>query len=127
MGVLPVRSGWAKDLACMVCALLFLVMADVSSCVSLMQAAPKRRQPDEYDQEYDLGRVKKVRNKAAETGADDENGDHVRGRVGSRVFDAAWQAKQRGQGGGSSNHVQLRGNKLKRQQREEQQRRPLPM
>ncbi|GAB4815062.1 hypothetical protein N2152v2_002108 [Parachlorella kessleri] len=93
----------------------------------LQRAAPKRRQPDEYDQEYDLGRVKKVRTKAAaETDADYENGNVVAGRVGSRVFDAAWQAKQKGQGGASSNPVQLRGNKLKRQLRDKQQRRQWP-
>lgn len=80
----------------------------------LHQAAPKRKRPDEYDMEYDQGRVKKVRSKAA-------GGEGGGAQLDATAFDSTWQERQRG-GGRDTNPVQLRGKKKRRQQEQQQQR-----
>jgi hypothetical protein len=52
-------------------------------------AGQRRRKADDYDAEYDVGKVKKVRTKASG------------GSVEARDFDAAYQTKQRAGSGGS--------------------------
>lgn len=74
----------------------------------VLQAAPRRKQIDDYDMEYDTGRVKKNRNHGT---------DGRTGHLDGATFDAAWQNKRRGRGERQGlNPVQLSGNTLKRQQ-----------
>ncbi len=68
-----------------------------------LQELPKRRRQDDYDLEYDRGKVKKVRSKPATgDGGEDGGADGV-------DFDAAWSRKQR-----EGVVTELRGNRKRR-------------
>lgn len=69
----------------------------------LRRDVPKRRKVDEYDAEYDSGKVKKVRDKS-----------RPNGRVDSRAFDAAGQTGRKAE---ALREVQFRGKKKQRQLR----------
>ncbi|KAL4424055.1 hypothetical protein ABPG75_001356 [Micractinium tetrahymenae] len=75
------------------------------------QELPKRRRQDDYDLEYDRGKVKKVRSKPAAGEGDGEGGAD---------FDAAWSRKQR-----EGVVTELRGNRKRRSAdfKQQQQRR----
>lgn len=72
------------------------------------RAAPARRRVDEYDEEYDRGKVKKVKVQ--------ENGGS---KLDSSTFDAAFKSQK---ANGISKDLQLRGKKKKMAERGEQQR-----
>lgn len=66
----------------------------------LYRAAPGRKQNDEYDEEYDRGKTKKVRGNASERGG---------GKLDSTSFDKAFKTQQEN----GRPEVQLRGKKKK--------------
>ena len=70
---------------------------------ALVQEAPKRRRLDEYDQEYDKGRTKKVRGKRGDGSGSNE------GRGVGPDLDAAWRQQQR-----EGAQTELRGNRKRR-------------